>query len=352
MNFRFWKNWWSYGNRLSMRGRIGLGITLSRLIFLPVIFLAIYYLAGMVKATNQIATVDAKAARIAEQIISEIGELRRAEKNYLLLKDPSYLKKMNELSQLVIAQIEDGLLISSTERNRFARMKEAVRAYVTNIEIISQSTEPGQDVAALKQFSKMVRNYQSRIDSLLTVAKGSRSQEEISQSIDVISNEAMSFDRFIVQSVIASEPKRFKLFEGLQSKGDEIANLARLINENSWKKVEEERSHAEELGNRATLLITVTLVVTLLLSFAFTWYLPRKVLHPIRAITQALRKASNGNYDVFLHLSAKDELGELVYEFHNFIEHVRSRETSNPPLPPDGIPAVRAAAQQGSFTAF
>jgi methyl-accepting chemotaxis protein len=162
----------------------------------------------------------------------------------------------------------------------------------------------------------------------------------------------MSFDRFIVQSVIASEPKRFKLFEGLQSKGDEIANLARLINENSWKKVEEERSHAEELGNRATLLITVTLVATLLLSFAFTWYLPRKVLQPIRAITQALRKAANGNYDVFLHLSAKDELGELVYEFHNFIEHVRSRETSNPPLPPDGIPPVRAVAQQGSFTAF
>jgi len=345
MNLRFWKNWWSYGNRLSMRGRIGLGITLSRLIFLPVIFLAIYYLAGMVNATNQIATVDAKAARIAEQIISEIGDLRRAEKNYLLLKDPSYLKRMNELSQLVIAQIEDGLLISSTERNRFARMKEAVRAYVTNIEIISQSTEPGQDVAALKQFSAMVRNYQSRIDSLLTVAKGSRSQEEISRSIDVISNEAMSFDRFIVQSVIASEPKRSKLFEALQSKGDEIAESARLINENSWKKVEEERSHAEELGNRATLLITVTLVVTLLLSFAFTWYLPRKVLQPIRAITRALRKASNGNYDVFLHLSAKDELGELVYEFHNFIDHVRCRETGNPPSPPDEIATAKAVAQ-------
>src|SRR6059036_2752579 len=71
-------------------------------------------------------------------------------------------------------------------------------------------------------------------------------------------SQAMSFDRFIVQSVIASEPKRSKLLAELQSKGDEIAALARQVNENSWKKVEEERSHAEQLGNRATLFITIT----------------------------------------------------------------------------------------------
>jgi len=212
-----------------MKGRIALGITISRLIFLPVIFLAIYYIAGMVNATNQIATVDAKVARVAEQIISEIGELRRAEKNYLLLKDPSYLKKINEVSQLVIAQIEDGLFISSSERNRFAAMKAAVKAYVNNIEIVSQSTEPVKDVAALNQFSNMVRNYQQRIDSLLAAARSFKSQEEISQSIDEISGEAMSFDRFIVQSVIASEPKRSKLLAELQSKGDEIASLARQV---------------------------------------------------------------------------------------------------------------------------
>ena len=333
-----------------MKGRIGLGITISSLIFLPVIFMAIYYIAGMVSATNQIATVDAKVARLAEQIISEIGEMRRAEKNYLLLKDPAYLKKINEVSQLLIAQIEDGLFISSSERNRFAEMKEAVKAYVSNIELVSQSSEPLQDAAALNRFSGLVRSYQKRIDSLLEVANRLKSQNEISQSIDTISNEAMSFDRYIIQSVIASEPQRAKLLAELQSKGDQIAMLARQINENSWKKVEEERSHTEQLGNRATLIITITLTVTLLLSFAFTWYLPRRVLNPIREITQALRKASSGNYDVFLHLSAKDELGDLVNEFHNLVDHMRDRDNQKPPasLPP----SVRPAEQPESFTVF
>ena len=73
----------------------------------------------------------------------------------------------------------------------------------------------------------------------------------------------------------------------------------------------------------------MTLVLTLLLSFAFTWYLPRRVLHPIRDVTQALRRASNGNYDVFLRLNARDELGELVNEFHNLVNHMRHRDSAS-----------------------
>ena len=134
--------------------------------------------------------------------------------------------------------------------------------------------------------------------------------------------------------MIASEPQRSKLLAELQSKGDQIAVLARQINENSWKKVEEERSRAEQLGNRATLLITITLTVTLLLSFAFTCIFREGLLNPIREITQALRKASSGNYDVFLYLSAKDELGELANEFHNLVDHMRDRDSQRPQVTP------------------
>ena len=55
-------------------------------------------------------------------------------------------------------------------------------------------------------------------------------------------------------------------------------------------------------------------------------------MHPIREVTQALRKASNGNYDVFLRMPGKDELGELVNEFHNLVSHIRYKENSRPQL--------------------
>ncbi len=350
MDFRFWNHFRAYGSRFSLKGRIGLGITISRLIFLPVIFLAVYYIAGMVNTTNQIATVDARGALLAEQIGAEITDLRRAEKNYLLLKDPAVFKRLKERSQVIVAHVEDGLDLGSGEKSHFAQMKAAVRTYASTLDQVSQSNEPVQDAAVLNQFVKSVHNYQKRIDALLAAAKQARSQEEISRSVDEISNEAMSFDRFIVQSVVASESNRARQLEELQAKGEEIDTLAREIRENSWKKVEEERGYAEHLGNQATLLITITLAVTLVLSFAFTWYLPRKVLYPIREVTQALRKASNGNYDVILRLSAKDELGELVNEFHNLVEHVKDMDSqrSQPPI----MPPTRPVVQQESFTVF
>ena len=119
MRVRLWRIWRKYGDRLSMRGRIGLGITVSRLIFLPVIFLSIYYIAGMVTATNRIATVDAKVGQLAGQIAQEVDEMRKAQKNYVLLNDPISLRKIRESSQKVAMQIEDGLVRSTAERPRF-----------------------------------------------------------------------------------------------------------------------------------------------------------------------------------------------------------------------------------------
>ena len=166
-------------------------------------------------------------------------------------------------------------------------------------------------MTTLKRFSGGVEDYQKRIESLLSVAKKSRTQEEIAQSIDEISTTAMSFDQFIIQSAIGSEPSRLKLLSELQTRGEEVAAQARLVNENGWKNVEEERARTESLGHRATLLITLTLIVTFLFSFALTWYLPRRLLQPVREITQALRRASNGNYDVFLTLECERRVGRI-----------------------------------------
>lgn len=342
--------WSRYGSSLSMRSRIGLGITISRLIFLPVICLSIYYIAGMVSATNRIATVDAKVGRLAGQIGLEVEEMRKAQKNYVLLSDSISLRKIRESSQKILVQTEDGLVLSNSERHRFTEMKELMKSYMASIEDISQSVNPKQDAAALKQFSGGVESYQKRIDSLLAVAKRSKTREEVTQALDEISNAASSFDQMITQWVIASDPTRSKMLADLQSKGEALSQQARSINENVWKHVEEERARTESVGHQAVLLIGATSVLTFLLSFALTWYLPKRVMHPIREITQALRKASNGNYDVFLQLPAKDELGTLVNEFHNLVDHMRGKENSRSQT--GVVPPPKEATRELPYTVF
>ena len=78
--------------------------------------------------------------------------------------------------------------------------------------------------------------------------------------------------------------------------------------------------------------------------------LRRAVLHPIREITQAIRKASNGNYNVFLQLKAKDELGELVNEFHSLVDHVKDLDNHKGPASP--APPTRPPERQETFIAF
>ena len=352
MRVRLWRVWQKYGNHLSMRGRIGLGITVSRLIFLPVIFLSIYYIAGMVTATNRIATVDVKVGQLAGQIAQEVDEMRKAQKNYVLLNDPNSLRKIRESAQRVAMQIEDGLVRSIAERPRFTEMKELLKSYMASIEEISQSANPRENGAALKQFSGGVKSYQNRIDNLVAIAKRSKTHEQVTEAIDEISSASTSFDQVITLWMIASAPERAELLQELHSKGERLSAQALLIHKSGWKSIEDERVLAESLGKRATLLITVTLVLTLLLSFAFTWYLPRRVLHPIRDVTKALRRASNGDYDVFLRLNARDELGELVNEFHNLVNHMRHRDSISRTQVGMTPSAAKEASREPNYTVF
>ena len=67
-------------------------MAIARLILVPVIFLAVYYLFVMGRIVDRIVNVDAPAAKLAEQASIEILEARRAARNYLLFQDPEYLQ--------------------------------------------------------------------------------------------------------------------------------------------------------------------------------------------------------------------------------------------------------------------
>ena len=80
----------------SLRKRVAYSLAIVRLILAPVIFLAVYYLFTMGRIVDRIVSVDAPAAKLAEQASIEILEARRAARNYVLFKDPEYLRANQE----------------------------------------------------------------------------------------------------------------------------------------------------------------------------------------------------------------------------------------------------------------
>jgi len=80
----------------SLRRRVAYSVAIVRLVLIPVIFLAVYYLFRMGLIVDRIVSVDAPVARLAEQASVEMLDARRAERNYFLLRDPEYLKVNRE----------------------------------------------------------------------------------------------------------------------------------------------------------------------------------------------------------------------------------------------------------------
>jgi hypothetical protein len=89
MRWRIRKSFKIFAPGSSLRKRVAYSLAIVRLILVPVIFLAVYYLFAMGRIVDRIVSVDAPAANLAEQASIEILEARRAARNYVLFQDPA-----------------------------------------------------------------------------------------------------------------------------------------------------------------------------------------------------------------------------------------------------------------------
>ena len=93
------------------------------------IFLAVYYLFRMSWIVDRIVNVDAPAATLAQQASIEMLEVRRTERNYLLLRDANYLEANRE-SIDKIQQILDHIRnLEPDEQDALQRASVALALY-------------------------------------------------------------------------------------------------------------------------------------------------------------------------------------------------------------------------------
>src|ERR1700736_2882031 len=89
----------------SLRRRVAYSLAAVRLILVPVIFLAVYYLFAMGWIVDRIVSVDAPVATMAERTATEMQDARRAEQDYFLSHDPAKLQAnreaLNDIEQLI-----------------------------------------------------------------------------------------------------------------------------------------------------------------------------------------------------------------------------------------------------------
>ena len=302
----------------SLRRRVAYSLALVRLILVPVIVLAIYYLFQIGFIVDRIVSYDAPAATLAQQATIEMLDARRAERNYLLLNDPASLQAARDsLARIeqILSAIRD---LNPSDQELTQQAVEALHQYRQHFEIaVALVEKPGQ--APADRINALVTAYERDLDNLLKSAPYKRR----AQLVDELRNRLNSFDEQVSKTVQEGNPELRQITVDLQNSGQTVLDLASQLEARNWGRIEADHHKAQRLISRAEWSLSIVSVITFLVSVWISFVLPRQVVKPLISLKAAVDHAAAGNYEIDFYIQGEGEVVELANSIRNLIAHVR-----------------------------
>ncbi len=298
----------------SLRKRVAYSLTIARVILVPVILLAVYYLFEMGWIVDRIVNVDAPAATLAQRASIEMLEARRAERNYLLLHDQSYLaanrESLNQTKQIV-SQIQD---LEPQDSQATVKALGALDIYEQRFATaVSAMSQPGQ--ADADRIRTVVLAYEKDLDDLL---KGARLKRR-AQLIDELRTRVGSFDAQITETVQQGNPALAQVTADLQSSSQEVLGLLAQLETENWTRVQSDHKQARRLMWHAEWALSIVSALALIFSVWVSFILPRQVVKPLVSLREAVDHAAQGHGAIELEIQGRGEVAELARSVHNLV---------------------------------
>jgi CHASE3 domain sensor protein len=305
----------------SLQKRVAYSLAIVRLILVPVIFLAVYYLFAMGRIVDRIVNVDAPAVKLAEQASFEILEVRRAARNYFLFQDPQYLRE-NQESMTKVRQIL--LRMADLEPDENAGVQKTVDAvnqyqqlFASAVSTMGQRSEEPAD-----RMREAMMAYEKDLDALVDEAQHQTRAELIKD----LRARVDSFDTGIIGAMKATNPALRGVMPDLRSSSQQILQLTSGLEQQNWARVEVDHEEARHLIRRAEWALSIVSAVTLLFSVWASIVLPRKVIQPLVSLKEAVDHAATGNYEVEFELHGGGEVVELAKSVQNLTSLLRKQQ--------------------------
>jgi CHASE3 domain sensor protein len=302
----------------SLRKRVAYSLAIARFILVPVIFLAVYYLFEMGWIVDRIVNVDAPAATLAQQASIEILEARRAERNYLLLRDPSYLAANHESlgkTRQILSEVQD---LEPQDLGETQKALEALAVYEKRFgAAVSAMSQPGQ--ADADRIQTVVRAYENDLNDLLRGAKSKRRE----QLVEELRNRVGSFDTQISETVQEGNPSLAPVTADLQTTSQEVLGLLSELETENWKRVQNDHKEARRQMHSAEWALSIVSAITLLFSVWVSFILPRQVVKPLISLREAVDHAAQGNGPIDLEIEGRGEVADLARSVQNLIARLQ-----------------------------
>ena len=305
----------------SLRRRVAYSLAGVRLILVPVIFLAVYYLFALGRIVDRIVSFDAPAATLSQQASIEMLEARRAERNYLLLNDTSSLDQHHEavdkLKKIFTAIRE----LNAADQSLTEQALNALQSYDQGFQAAVESTrKPGQ--APADRIDAVLQAYERDLGSLLAGAKNKRR----TQLINELRNRVESFDAEIAKTAQEGNPALREINANLKSSGDEVLRLTSELETRNWDRIDADHRKARRLTSQAEWALAIVSAITLLVSVWISFTLPRQVVRPLISLKDAVDHAAAGNYEIEFEIQGEGEVVQLANSIRLLIAHVRESQ--------------------------
>lgn len=302
----------------SLRRRVAYSLGVVRVILVPVIVLAVYYLFQIGFIVEHIVSYDAPAATLAQQATIEMLDSRRAERNYLLLNDVASLQAVRESIGKIEQILEAIRDLNPSDQQITQKSLDAIHQYREQVETAARLVgRPGQ--APADRINAVVTAYEHDLDNLLKSARYKRR----SQLVDELRDRVDSFDTQISKTVQEVSPELRQITVDMQNSGQDVLDLASQLEARNWGRIESDHRKAKRLISRAEWSLAIVSMITFLVSVWISFVLPRQVVKPLVSLKEAVDHAAAGNYEIDFDIQGEGEVVELTNSIRSLIAHVR-----------------------------
>jgi CHASE3 domain sensor protein len=313
-----------FASGVSLRRRVAYSLAIVRLILVPVILLAIYYLFAMGRIVDRIVSVDAPVATLAQRASIEMLDARRAERNYFLLHDAADL----EANHQALLQLEQAIAtcgdLQPEERPAVEKIQALVKFYRQRFQdVIAQQGQPVQ--TPLERIRGVVRTHQKELNDIL---KNARKQSR-GRLVEDLRSRVEAFDAQMITALEADNPAVRQATADLRTSSDEILRLASDLEKRGWERVQRSHEEAGILVHRAEWVLIIVSSLTILLSVWVSFTLPRAVVKPLVDLKSAVDHAAGGNYEIEFDLKGEAEVVQLAESVKNLIAHLREKKNNS-----------------------
>ncbi|MGH9395276.1 MAG: HAMP domain-containing protein [Terriglobia bacterium] len=313
----------------SLRKRVAYSLALVRLILVPVIALAVYYLFAMGWIVDRIVRVDAQVSTLAESVSIQMLNARRMELNYFLLHDPADLKASHDsldamqqtLAECARLQPKEGKAIHQIQSELLA-YRQRLDAAVVHVSARHGSTE--------ERFRDVVQAYEKNLDDLLTKSRG----ESRAHLLEALRNQSGSFDSQVAVALGAGDPVLHQATQDLQASSNTILQLSTWLEAASWNRVRQDHEEARHLVRQAEWSLSIVSAFVFIVSVLVSYILPRQVVKPLMDLKAAVDHAAAGNYEIEFDVQGKGEVAQLALSVEDLIAHVRQKKEESKPEGP------------------